>query len=367
VDISSPAQLLSDESLEAARRTALDAIDGLLTEQQRLSLSAAKDTFSASDLSERCEKLAGDFREVLGSLGDAGSTDSTLGALVADFRSRSAHLRGATDALRASKAAGVLFEGAERLKRRTSTLATALLSDGGLRGLQASTGSLLARLSDGEDALLRLKGLELGDSLRERLAGAVRAAAASGGGLDALIEGALEEAREGASALDGDVGRIIAEARAKAGEAGEGNEALLSLLGRRSEYADAIVSGLEVKLHELDGQLALLLAQIPAAARGELEALLEPGSVLSLASGSRGTQDVFGPIAAHAKRQLKLSLDEAEAEYGGGEAAAAALEYARGLLEKDELDIEGLVGDALGKLNDGEAVGKAEGAIMKAE
>ena len=82
----------------------------------RFSLQVAKD------------QLTKQFSEVMATLGDASTTDKTLGGFVSTFNEKTSEFQELTGALLETKSVAMLFEGAERLKQRTTRVASQILN-----------------------------------------------------------------------------------------------------------------------------------------------------------------------------------------------------------------------------------------------
>ena len=151
-----PQETISSVLTSQNRQKALTALNSLLDEDTNMLLSDTLQHFSPDDLSRHKKKLADNFQSVMSSLGEAGSTDSTLNSLVTTFNSKTLELQQITDSFLETSTMTTLFEGAERLKSRTKTLTSSLLSPDQLAQLQQNTTNFLAKLSDGDEALLQV-------------------------------------------------------------------------------------------------------------------------------------------------------------------------------------------------------------------
>ena len=195
-----------------------------------------------------------------------------------------------------------LFEGVERLKQRTNRITSQMLTSEQLKNLQDSADSLISKVSEGEEAVLKLKGLELGNSVKSRLVNMMELHAATRGGLDGMIATALTTISNKAETIDQDLKLLITSLQSTANSTSQStNEALLTLLSQRSVYREMILLKLEHTLLDIDDQLQSIFGTS-----------LNIKTILDVVTSQQNTSAIFDPITKKITVEILAQLDELE-------------------------------------------------------
>ncbi|GMI01591.1 hypothetical protein TrLO_g10221 [Triparma laevis f. longispina] len=349
------------------RRAALDALDKLLDENQRSVISNITDTvdsaLESAELKEAKDNLTKQFSDVMATLGDASTTDETLDGLVSTFNEKTTEFQELTGALLETKSVAMLFEGAERLKQRTNRVASQILNAEQLATLESSTSTLLAKLVDGDEAVLKLKALQLGDSVKSRLIHTLELHTASRGGLDGIIASAITDLNDKTASLDSDLQDLIESLQASASSTSKDtNEALLTLLSQKSNYREQILLKVEESLCTINSQLQDMFGES-----------LNAATILSVANGTASTEALFEPIAIKARSEINLQLDVVEKEFGENSTALQIITYVRNMVaESAEANTEAMTlkstfDNIASTLNDDSSVAVGQQLLMKSE
>lgn len=300
-----------------------------------------------------------------------------------------------TGRLLQTRTASLFAEGSSRLRARAASMLGA--SPGQLRGAfggvgGAGSGDLTRAFTEGDVAIARLKGMEMGDAVRRRLFKAIEVRSESSGGLDAIIAGSLAAIRRKGDLYDAGVETLLGargleeltmssalgRARASGGVKEEisedtiqevifnlqrsatstmkdTKETLVALLSRRSGYRDAVLLRLEQVFLDLESQLGQDMSAEQIAA---------------LAGGEGGTLALFQPVAMKAAKEIEAQLDMAEERMRASRRLTPRADEALTLtrrIARGELSMADVLDIAAGYLDDEEVVAKSGGLIVKAE
>ncbi|GMH98574.1 hypothetical protein TrVE_jg8446 [Triparma verrucosa] len=350
------------------RRAALDALDKLLDDNQRSAISNITATvdsaLESTELQVAKDQLTKQFSEVMATLGDASTTDKTLGGFVSTFNEKTSEFQELTGALLETKSVAMLFEGAERLKQRTTRVASQILNAEQLATLESSTSTLLAKLVDGDEAVLKLKALQLGDNVKSRLIHTLELHTASRGGLDGIIATAVTNLNEKTAELDTDLQQLIESLQESASsKSKDTNEALLTLLSQKSKYREQILLKVEESLCKINSQLQDMFGES-----------LNAATILSVANGTASTEALFEPIAAKARSEINNQLDVVEREFGENPTALQIIKYVRNIVsesttsgEAPPMTLKATFDNIASTLNDDSSVAVGQQLLMKSE
>lgn len=342
---------LSRAAITAHRENALKALDGLL-----------KDHTELSDVASLKSTLGDKFSTVFDSLSDAARSDHTLSSIFDTVSLKTSEWQEATGRLKNTKAAGLFLESTQRLQARAATLLSSQREQfAKLQGRASSNSSsslddITKAFTEGDAAVARLKGIELGDAVRARLVKSIELRSGSEGGLDGIIAGALTQFQEKTSSVD--VRSVLGELQAHA-SAGTKNahETLLTTLSRQSQFRETALLRIESTLLTLESQLGDSLS---------------PEDIARLSRGEGGTSALFEPIAKRAAQEIERQLDNVESHLidgtGGAntESSLAILSKTRRIIS-GELTLQNLLDEAVVALNDDRVVAYGENLVRHGE
>eukprot|EP00977_Amphora_coffeiformis_P013887 scaffold3782_cov170-Amphora_coffeaeformis.AAC.6 len=167
-------------SLNKSRQAALKSI-------QRILQQADLDT---SDLEAVRGELTQNFTTAFDQLATAARSDRNLHRLFDTIAEKTTVWQEATGRLLQTKSASLFLEGATRLQARAAAIFLVHQRTG------SEIGSKMTKaFTEGDAAIARIKSIQLGDALKDRLVRAIEVRSDSMGGLDAIIAGALTSVR----------------------------------------------------------------------------------------------------------------------------------------------------------------------------
>ena len=318
------------QSLQQSRQAALESL-------QRILRQADLDT---ADLQAAREELAHNFGQAFDALATAARSDRSLATVWDAVTEKTAVWQESTGRLWQTRSASLFVQGATRLQARAAAM---------WRVHQRTTSAIGSQMTkaftEGDAAIARIKSIQLGDALKDRLVRAIEVRSDSLGGLDAIIAGALSSAGGEAEHIQSMLSSLQANATTATTDA---RETLLSVLSRHSTYRDVALSKLEQVLCDLDNQF-----EIP------------PADIAALASGQGGTAKLFEPIARRAWQQIEKQLDEAESQVSDKN-VIQGLERVRKIMS-GELTLAALTDEIVSVLNDENVVAAGEVFVQKGE
>lgn len=293
-----------------------------------------------------------------------------------------------------TKTASLFMEGTQRLKNRAVDILNVAPDQfkDAFGGKGVNGGEMTRAFTEGDVAMAKLKSMEMGDAIRQRLFAAIELRSESSGGLDAIIAGSLttmqrrgENLNSKAAALLGKkdletmtlssamgvaassvstaegmsedtIQNVITNLQSSATSSmGDTKETLIALLSRRSGYRDAVLLRLEQVFLDLEATLGQDMSA---------------NDIAKLASGEGGSLALFQPVAMKAAKEIETQLDAAEEKMKeskhwndkAGDALTKVRQITRG-----ELSMMDILDMAAGYLDDEEVVSKSGGLIVKAE
>ena len=216
-----------------------------------------------------------------------------------------------------------LFDGVEKLKKRATSI---FGNDGEQKMRQLSEAPILQQFTtkqNGNDkTLAALKGLELGEAVKNRLITNFELQADARGGIDGLIFSSFNAINKNQAMLKGkmnedfSVERILCELEAKSekvkgrvkgsGGGSVSKEKLIGAIGKGSLYKDLVLGNLET-------QLVLLNKRAEAFGLGDLfsakkVAVMNSGGGADMTS----TQTLFAPVVEKASGKVVEEIDNIE-------------------------------------------------------
>lgn len=328
------------ESVELSRRAALAAVNELLRKAQ----------VDPADLEKARHDVTEQFASAFDSIAQAASSDRNLQGLFESLQDKTAEWQRITGRLMQTRSANLFLEGATRLRAR----ALALLKDSQLNWA-GEVGSVLTKsFTEGDAALARLKSIELGEAVKNRLVEAIQVRSESLGGLDGIIAGALSSVQaQTASALSSPplMRNWLTEMRDRSSTVTtEAHETLLTVLSSRSQYRDVALLRIEAVLVNLERQLGDTLS---------------PDELAAIVSGEGGTAQLFEPIAQRAMKQIESQLDVAE-EKVTDPTALEVLRRVRKIMS-GQLTIDSVMDELVSILNDDKVVAAGESLVQQSE
>jgi hypothetical protein len=238
------------------------------------------------------------------------------------------------------------MEGASRIQSR----AAAIFGNGQMQLLEQIGSNLAKSISEGDAALARLKSIELGDAIKNRLVKAIEVRSESLGGLDGIIVSALSKIKNRGNDNDS-IPDMLQHLQQNASlVTSNAHETLISVLSSRSLYRDSVLLRLEQTLCDLNDQIGDDLS---------------PNDIASIVRGEGGTARIFEPIANRAMKQIEKQLDAAEAQVGD-ETTLKVLKRIRKIMS-GELSFAAIMDDLVDVLNDDAVVAAGQSLVRHSE
>jgi hypothetical protein len=320
-----------------------------IRETRESALSSLQDLIKVAeidDLSNVDKELAKKFADTFDTLSKAAKSDRGLDAIFVAINEKTTVWQEATGRLVSTRSAGLFMEGASRIQAR----AEAIFGNGQMQVLGEIGSNLAKSFTEGDVALARLKSIELGDAVKNRLVKAIEMRSESFGGLDGIIVGALSTMKTRGNA-DTRIPDMLQDLQQNASPVtANARETLISVLSSRSLYRDSVLLRLEQTLCDLTDQIGddLSTDDIAAIVRGE-----------------GGTAKIFEPIALRARKQIEKQLDAAEAEVAD-ETTLKVLKRIRKIMS-GELSLSAIMDDIVDVLNDDAVVAVGESLVRHSE
>ena len=334
------------------------------------------------------------FAKMFDHLSTVSGSDSQLLQIFSSISEKTKLWQEMTGRLLQTKTASLFMEGSQRLRSRAAHLLK--ITPGQIRGAVGGIGGGVGSVSgdndftraftEGDVAMAKLKSMEMGDAVRQRLFAAIEMRSESSGGLDAIIAGSLTaltragdtckskaasllenkgledltlssttDAASAAISEDG-VQSVISSLQQSATSAMKGTkETLIALLSQKSGYRDAVLLRLEHVFLDLESELGRDMTA---------------EEIASLARGDGGSMALFQPVAMKAAKEIETQLDAAEKSLKGSKNWNPKMIDAMGKVRqitKGELSMSDILDMAAGFLDDEEVVAKGEGLMVKAE
>ena len=319
-------------TIDSSRRSALDAIQELQTLVKNEDLAVVRD------------ELTQNFSAAFDSLAKAAKSDRSLNEIFEIFSEKTTAWQEVTGRVMGTRSAGLFLEGASRIQAR----AAALFGHGQFQAIGEIGSKLTKSFSEGDAALARLKSIQLGEALKNRLVKAIEVRSESLGGLDGIIAGALSTVN---IETQTHIPELLDNLQRGAGTtAANAQETLISVLSSRSMYRDTVLLRLEHTLCDLGDQV------------GEE---LSPEEIAAVVRGEGGTARLFEPIARRAMKQIEKQLDAAEAQVTDG-AVLGVLSRVR-KITSGELTLAAIMDDIVNALNDDKVVAAGESLVRQSE
>jgi len=407
VDSTTSSTKSGNKALEESQQKALAAVDDVLqiikqaAKAQGIELPQGGDNnnndvlallqggLNMQQLQEQLNELHLDdkFKVMFDQFVEASKSDRHLSGIMEHVAQHTTEWQQMTGRLLATKSGSLFLEGASRIQARAGLILSGGLNNGSGAGkpidLQEWTQSMTTKFTkaftEGDAAVARLKSIELGDAVRQRLVAAIEIRSDSLGGLDGIIAralGAVEtHTKQTTKALKKHVNHdvistMLADLQKSAtGKHKEAHETLISVLSRGSLYRDIVLLKLERTFCDLEEQFF--------GATWNSEDSWSAEQLAKLARGEGGTAELFEPIAKRAKLEIDKQLDHAEhlvreqREARGGTDPNAdmileALSRVRKIMS-GELTMNAIVEDVVTLLNDDKIVSAGEDLIQRGE
>lgn len=332
---------------------------------------------SATNATAMMEQTQEQFTQMFDQFSKAATSDPQLLQIFGSISEKTKVWQEMTGRLLQTRTASLFMEGGQRLRARAAEILTvgggnvreALLAGGDTAS--NSNAALTRAFTEGDIAKAKLKSMEMGDAIRQRLFKAIELRSESSGGLDAIIAGSLSSLHhtadgystkvtsllglEGLSSED-TIQSVITNLQQSASSTMKGTkETLIALLSQRSGYRDSVLLRLERTFIDLESQLGkdLSAEQIAEISRGE-----------------GGSMALFQPIAMKAAKEIEVQLDAAEAKmreskHWNTNADDVMIKVRQ--ITRGELSMNDIIDMAAGYLDDEQVVANSGGLIVKAE
>jgi hypothetical protein len=309
------------------------------------------------------ESLNENFGSMLDSWTEAAKTDRTLSGLLDTVNEQTAAWQEATGRLLNTRSAGIFLDGASRIQARAKNL----FSKDQLQWAGAIGSKFTKAFTEGDAAVARLKSIELGDSVRNRLVAAIEVRSESLGGLDGIIAGALTAVNQNVGGVadkvaggvqkhsnnnDGDqIKNMLTNLQSRATSiTADTNETLISVLARQSQYRDVALLKVEQVMCDLESQFGQDLS---------------PEDIAAIAQGEGGTAKLFNPIAKRAAKEIEKQLDNAESSVTDP-TILEVLQNVRKIVSGD-LTVDAVLDQVVNVLNDDKIVAVGENLVKHGE
>jgi len=323
-------------SIDSSRQAALSALTDLMEELK----------VEPGELHHIKDEVAEKFSETFDSLAEAAKSDRGLNDLFESVADKTTVWQQESGRLLQTRTASLFMEGASRLKVRATAILQSQWAGGGAVGHK-----LTKAFTEKDAALARLKSIQLGDAVKNRLVEAIEVRSESLGGLDGVIAGALAKVRTTGEQSGDKMKDMLSQLQASAtGATTDAHETLISVLSHRSMYRDVALLRLESVFCELDSHFGDDLS---------------PEDIAALARGEGGTAKLFEPIAKRAVQQIEKSLDAAESQVED-QTVLEVLKRVR-KITSGELTISALTEELIGILNDEKIIAASETFVQHGE
>jgi hypothetical protein len=323
------------DAIRISQEVALQAMEKVLNQAQ----------VDPNDLEAIRDSLGDNFNTMFDSLNQAAKSDRALSSILETMNEQTAEWQEATGRLMATKSASMFMEGASRIHARAANL----FSKDQLQWAGEVGSKFTKAFTEGDAAVARLKSIELGEKVRDRLVEAIEVRSESLGGLDGIIAGALTTMKTGESGDQMKDMLTTLQGRATS-VTKDANETLISVLARRSEYRDVALLKVEQVLCDLEAQF------------GED---LSPEDIAAVARGEGGTAKLFEPIAKRAAKEIEKQLDAAEASVSDP-TMIDVLKHVRKIVS-GELTLGAVMDEVVNILNDDKVVAAGENLVKQGE
>jgi hypothetical protein len=320
-------------SIEASRKAALADIDQLLKQAE------------IEDLEQVRGEITSKFTSTFDSLAHAARSDRGLNDIFATITEKTTEWQEASGKLMATRSASLFLEGASRIQAR----AVAIFQKSDFQWAGEIGSKLTKSFTEGDAALARLKSIELGETVKNKLVEAIEVRSESLGGLDGIIAGALASVKSHSSSNQiADLLKSLQ--RTSTAVSVDSHETLISVLSSQSTFRDFALLRIEQALCELGDQIG-----------GELA----PEEIAAIVRGEGGTAKIFQPIANRAMKEIEKQLDNAESQVKD-ENVVEVLKRIRKIMS-GELTLNAIMDDIVNVLNDENVVAVGESFIQQSE
>jgi len=341
-------------TINKSRKAALSAMQKVLDQAN----------VNPDDVQAIQQSLGENFGSMLDSWTEAAKSDRTLSGLLDTVNEQTAAWQEATGRLLNTRSAGIFLDGASRIQARAKNL----FSKDQLQ-LAGEIGSKFTKaFTEGDAAVARLKSIELGDSVRNRLVEAIEIRSESLGGLDGIIAGALTAVNQNVEGVadkvaggvkkhvdsknDADhIQNMLSNLQSHASSLTvDTNETLISVLARQNQYRDVALLKIEQVMCDLESQFGQDLS---------------PEDIASIAQGEGGTAKLFEPIAKRAAKEIEKQLDNAESSVSDP-TILEVLQHVRKIVSGD-LTVAAVLDEVVNVLNDDKVVAVGENLVKHGE
>lgn len=324
------------QAIMQSRKVALESMQKLLNQSQ----------VDTKDLEAIRDTLGENFHTMFDSLTQAAKSDRHLASILETMTEQTAEWQEATGRLMATKSASLFLEGASRIQARAANL----FSKDQLQWAGEIGSKFTKAFTEGDAAVARLKSIELGERVRDRLVQAIEVRSESLGGLDGIIAGALTTIKGSGQAGDQMKDMLTMLQSRATSVTKNANETLIAVLARRSEYRDIALLKVEQVMCDLESQFGDDLS---------------PEDIAAIARGEGGTAKLFEPIAKRAAKEIEKQLDAAE-DSVSDQTMLDVLKHVRKIVS-GELTLQAVLDDVVNILNDDSVVAAGENLMKQGE
>jgi len=359
--------VLDDDLLEYGRESSM--YKKTMTKSRKAALAAMQTVLdqanvNPNDVQAIQKSLNENFGSMLDTWTEAAKTDRTLSGVLDIVNEQTAAWQEATGRLMNTRSAGIFLDGASRIQARAKNL----FSKDQLQRAGEIGSKFTKAFTEGDAAVARLKSIELGDSVRDRLVTAIEIRSESLGGLDGIIAGALTAVNQNmggiadkvAGGVQEHVGtdnggdqmqKMLTNLQSSASSfTVDTNETLISVLARHNQYRDITLLKLEQVMCDLESQFGQDLSAEDIAA---------------IAQGEGGTAKLFDPIAKRAAKEIEKQLDFAESSVSDA-TILEVLQHVRKIVS-GELTVSAVLDEVVNVLNDDKIVAVGENLVKHGE
>eukprot|EP00592_Proboscia_alata_P003598 CAMPEP_0194376146 /NCGR_PEP_ID=MMETSP0174-20130528/24627_1 /TAXON_ID=216777 /ORGANISM="Proboscia alata, Strain PI-D3" /LENGTH=1438 /DNA_ID=CAMNT_0039156715 /DNA_START=200 /DNA_END=4513 /DNA_ORIENTATION=- len=347
------------------KEQALKALNDLMTSQHN------------GDLSSLTLTVTTQFQTVFDSLQTLSATDDRLNSIYTLFDEKTSEWQELTGKVQTTKAAGLFWEGTSRLQARAANLLASDTPNSRKKNGNDSSFDLTKSFTEGDFLLARLKSLELGEVVRNKLFAAVEARMGSQGGLDGIIAQALSSKLQSANDYCGDVSiaGMLQGLQDSANVATQNaNETLVVTLGKESQYRDLALLQIERVLVNLDQQLQTTNSEDDDNSTQVSKGMGTAEEIMALVTGDDlfSTAKLFEPIALRATQEITNQIDALLSDSNIADSVTdptliKILTQIRKIVVTGELSLNSVVKDVVTALNDEGTLREGEHWIQKGE
>lgn len=304
------------KSVKLSQQVAIKALEQVLLQQTDIAA-----IMNEKDITDMKDEIIQNFMNVFDTLQNVAQTDRVMHDLFDKYTSKTTTFyQNITGRLLQTKSANLFLDGATRLHTRAAAIFgnNPLIANNNNFGLNEIFNNLTKSFTEGDAALARLKSIELGDAVKNKLIHAIEIRSESLGGLDGIIAGALSNVVVTGKEINSNnnIQNLLNNLQQAASSAAmNAHETLISVLSSHSRYRDLALLRIEQTLCDLlldntnmiddddnDNDVGTFISGI----------IDDPERLAAIVQGEGGTAQIFEPIAKRAMKQIEQQLDVAE-------------------------------------------------------